>query len=101
MSRKSKLNSATFFFRRSVRIREFTFRRKTSFNLSSAAVPAHPSVDVMEHIEEDVEVFKNFYQSLKDGGVLLISTPPTRVVGMYMIMVMAFRALLKNMSGTV
>ena len=33
------------------------------------------SIDVMEHIEEDVLVFKNFYQSLKEGGVLLISTP--------------------------
>jgi SAM-dependent methyltransferase len=33
------------------------------------------SVDVMEHIEEDVLVFKNFYKSLKDNGVLLISTP--------------------------
>ena len=33
------------------------------------------SVDVMEHIDEDVKVFKNFYASLKKGGVLLISTP--------------------------
>ena len=33
------------------------------------------SVDVMEHILEDVEVFKNIYRSLKDGGMLLISTP--------------------------
>lgn len=33
------------------------------------------SVDVMEHIEEDVTVFKNFYRSLKPGGMLLISTP--------------------------
>ncbi len=33
------------------------------------------SVDVMEHIEEDVEVFKNFHESLNDGGILLISTP--------------------------
>jgi SAM-dependent methyltransferase len=33
------------------------------------------SVDVMEHILEDVEVFKNFYASLKDGGMVLISTP--------------------------
>lgn len=33
------------------------------------------SVDVMEHILEDVEVFKNFYKSLKPGGLLLISTP--------------------------
>ncbi len=33
------------------------------------------SVDVMEHILEDVQVFKNFYTSMKKGGVLLISTP--------------------------
>jgi len=33
------------------------------------------SVDVMEHIEEDVLVFTNFCNSLKAGGILLISTP--------------------------
>ncbi|MCC2545674.1 class I SAM-dependent methyltransferase [Hymenobacter sp. BT175] len=33
------------------------------------------SVDVMEHILEDVEVFRNIHSSLKDGGMLLISTP--------------------------
>ncbi len=33
------------------------------------------SVDVMEHIEEDVLVFKNLNKSLKKGGMLLISTP--------------------------
>lgn len=33
------------------------------------------SVDVMEHIEEDVQVFRNFYASMKTGGLLLISTP--------------------------
>lgn len=33
------------------------------------------SVDVMEHIEDDVAVFKNFYKSLKPGGMALISTP--------------------------
>jgi SAM-dependent methyltransferase len=32
-------------------------------------------VDVMEHIEDDVAVFKNFHASLKSNGVLLISTP--------------------------
>lgn len=32
-------------------------------------------VDVMEHIEEDVKVLTNFYQALKTGGMLLISTP--------------------------
>ncbi len=33
------------------------------------------SVDVMEHIEEDLKVFSNFYASMKKGGMLLISTP--------------------------
>lgn len=33
------------------------------------------SVDVMEHIEEDVQVFRNFVASMKKGGMLLISTP--------------------------
>jgi SAM-dependent methyltransferase len=33
------------------------------------------SVDVMEHIEEDVLVFENFAKSLVKGGMLLISTP--------------------------
>lgn len=33
------------------------------------------SVDVMEHILEDTLVFKNFQESLKPGGMLLISTP--------------------------
>lgn len=33
------------------------------------------SVDVMEHIEEDVKVFENFYASMKENGMLLISTP--------------------------
>ncbi len=33
------------------------------------------SVDVMEHIEDDENVFRNFHKSLKPGGLLLISTP--------------------------
>jgi len=32
-------------------------------------------VDVMEHIEEDVLVFKNYAASMTPGGMLLISTP--------------------------
>ena len=32
-------------------------------------------VDVMEHIEEDVQVLTNYCNSLKAGGMLLISTP--------------------------
>ncbi len=33
------------------------------------------NVDVMEHILEDVQVFKNFHASMKPGAMLLISTP--------------------------
>lgn len=33
------------------------------------------SVDVMEHILEDEQVFKNFYDSLTNDGMVLISTP--------------------------
>jgi SAM-dependent methyltransferase len=33
------------------------------------------SVDVMEHIEEDILVFRNFFRSLRGNGVLVISTP--------------------------
>ncbi|QMU30958.1 class I SAM-dependent methyltransferase [Adhaeribacter radiodurans] len=45
-----------------------TFQQPETFDLAL-------SVDVMEHILEDVEVFKNIYASLKKGGMLLISTP--------------------------
>ncbi len=33
------------------------------------------SVDVMEHIKEDEIVFSNFHKSLRNNGMLLISTP--------------------------
>lgn len=33
------------------------------------------SVDVMEHIKDDIGVFKRFYKALKQGGRLMINTP--------------------------
>ena len=45
-----------------------TFSQPDSFDLTL-------SVDVMEHILEDVQVFRNICTSLKKGGMLLISTP--------------------------
>jgi SAM-dependent methyltransferase len=36
------------------------------------------TVDVMEHIENDKIVFENFYRSLRNKGILLISTPSDR-----------------------
>lgn len=52
------------------------------FNVEDLTVPSHTnrfdfilSVDVMEHIEDDVQVFKNFFAAMKSGGRLLIHTP--------------------------
>jgi len=59
-----KLNNRITFFKADLT----TFSEPEQFNLILC-------VDVMEHIEEDVAVFKNFYNSLQLGGVLLISTP--------------------------
>src|SRR5690606_33260727 len=33
------------------------------------------SVDVMEHIEDDRAVFRNFHESLRPGGFVLVNTP--------------------------
>lgn len=33
------------------------------------------SVDVMEHIRDDLQVFRNFYNAMVPGGYLVISTP--------------------------
>jgi len=44
------------------------FRKDDTFDLVL-------SVDVMEHIEEDELVFRNFFDSLTQGGLLVISTP--------------------------
>jgi len=52
----------------------FCVEELTSFSVS-AAFDLILSVDVMEHIEEDVLVFKNFHASLKQDGMVLISTP--------------------------
>jgi 2-polyprenyl-3-methyl-5-hydroxy-6-metoxy-1,4-benzoquinol methylase len=45
-----------------------TFDRKETFDFIL-------SVDVMEHIAPDEQVFGNFFSSLKAGGMLLVSTP--------------------------
>ena len=36
------------------------------------------SVDVMEHIPDDVGVFRNLHRSLRSGGTLLVNTPSDR-----------------------
>ncbi|MFA5834276.1 MAG: class I SAM-dependent methyltransferase [Bacteroidota bacterium] len=53
-----------------------------NFGIEDLTIPTHTdrfdfilSVDVMEHIPDDVQVFKNFHQALKKGGIVLINTP--------------------------
>lgn len=55
---------------------------RVSFNTSDLTEFRKPgyynlilSVDVMEHIEKDEQVFRNFYESLNEKGILIISTP--------------------------
>ncbi|MGA7161274.1 MAG: class I SAM-dependent methyltransferase [Bacteroidota bacterium] len=65
--------------------RFFFSKRKfnnVSFGVEDLTIPKHTnrfdfilSVDVMEHIQDDVQVFKNFFQALKPGGKVLINTP--------------------------
>ncbi len=64
----------TFFSRAGVKNASFEFADLTKYK-NITAFDLILSVDVMEHIEDDVQVFKNFYESLRPGGILLISTP--------------------------
>lgn len=59
-----------------------TGRTNVTFEVADLTKFTHPTpfdgiicVDVMEHILEDEDVFKNFNQVLKPGGMVLISTP--------------------------
>jgi len=59
-----------------------TGRNNVQFEVADLTKYSNPNayefvlcVDVMEHILEDVEVFKNFNASLRPGGMVLISTP--------------------------
>jgi 2-polyprenyl-3-methyl-5-hydroxy-6-metoxy-1,4-benzoquinol methylase len=44
------------------------FRRESAFDLAL-------SVDVMEHIEDDLAVYRNVFASLRPGGLLMVATP--------------------------
>lgn len=59
-----------------------TGRANASFSYADLTAFGEPntydlilSVDVMEHILDDTAVFRNFHNSLRDDGMLLISTP--------------------------
>jgi SAM-dependent methyltransferase len=64
------------FFRKAGTQERVTFRTADLISLdNSLCYDLILSVDVMEHIKEDEIVFRNFYDSLKNDGILLISTP--------------------------
>jgi len=56
--------------------------KNVEFRIEDLTKPQHEnefdfilSVDVMEHIPDDVGVFRNFHSALKPGGRLLVNTP--------------------------
>jgi SAM-dependent methyltransferase len=60
----------------------FRDSRNISFGIEDLTKVCHENkfdliicVDVMEHIYEDVEVFRNFHRALKNGGYLLVNSP--------------------------
>lgn len=74
--KKEQIDHCNQFFKSIQRNEQVTFEvadltlldRKNEFDLAL-------SVDVMEHIEDDLTVFNHLHNALKPGGVLLISTP--------------------------
>ena len=73
--KEEQIDDCTRFFRRagltnaSFAIEDLTqIQHETRFDLAI-------SVDVMEHIPDDVGVFRNLYRSLHSGGSLLVNTP--------------------------
>ncbi len=67
--------------------RRFFAQRKVgsvTFEVEDLTIPKHTgrfdfvlSVDVMEHIQDDVQVFRNFYKALKPGGGFSSTLHPT------------------------
>jgi SAM-dependent methyltransferase len=73
---KEQIEECDAFFRRAGLSDRVSFITEDLTTLKDIAIyDIILSVDVMEHIEEDVAVFQNFYNSLKNNGILLISTP--------------------------
>jgi SAM-dependent methyltransferase len=73
---EEQINDCNTFFRKTGLSDRVSFKKGDLTTLSELnCYNLILSVDVMEHIEEDLCVFQNFYKSLKDKGILLISTP--------------------------
>jgi SAM-dependent methyltransferase len=69
------LDDCRYFFNRSgIKNTEFEFADLTKINFENM-FDFILSVDVMEHIEDDIGVFRKFYKALRGGGRVLINTP--------------------------
>ena len=67
-------NCKTFFSRKNIKNVSFAIEDLTQINYNEK-FDLILSVDVMEHIEDDIKVFQNFYKALKKDGLLIINTP--------------------------
>ncbi len=67
-------NCKTFFSQKNIKNVSFGMEDLTNIN-HNELFDLILSVDVMEHIENDVKVFQNFYKALKKDGFLIINTP--------------------------
>jgi SAM-dependent methyltransferase len=73
---KDQVNECNWFIEKAGQSGRVTFYTEDLLNLSELdCYDLILSVDVMEHIEKDDLVFNNFHKSLKNNGLLLISTP--------------------------
>jgi 2-polyprenyl-3-methyl-5-hydroxy-6-metoxy-1,4-benzoquinol methylase len=73
--KQEQINDCTHFFRRAgVKNATFAVEDLTQIQHDSRFDLAI-SVDVMEHIPDDVGVFRNLHRSLRSGGTLLVNTP--------------------------
>ncbi|MCI0449608.1 MAG: class I SAM-dependent methyltransferase [Chlorobi bacterium] len=69
------LDDCRYFFNRSgIKNTEFEFADLTKINFENR-FDFILSVDVMEHIEDDIGVFRKFHKALRSGGRVLINTP--------------------------
>lgn len=73
---EEQIDDCSLFFRKAGLSDRVTFKTLDLTSLSeSNSYDIILSVDVMEHIREDSLVFLNFFRSLKQNGILIISTP--------------------------
>lgn len=70
------LEDCEYYFRGDIERGRISFRRQDLLELvDGSAFDFAICVDVLEHIEEDLQVMKNIYRTLKKGGYFLMHSP--------------------------